>query len=132
MHPSYEIPKVYRARVTGNLTKSVIQKLQNGTIFLDGKPVAPAKAKVIQNGPDQGYLELTLTEGRRHQVKDMCLAVGCPVLLLKRVAYAGIPLDADLAVGETRELREREISSLKKIAGIFKNPHKKAKSTSKG
>ena len=60
-------------------------------------------------------LELTLHEGRKHQVKRMCAAVGHPVLRLHRSRYAGLELD-DLAPGEWRELTAAEVDELRRLA----------------
>ena len=65
----------------------------------------------------EATLELTLHEGRKHQVKRMCAAVGHPVLRLHRSRYAGIGLDG-LAPGEWRELTKDEVAALRVAAGL--------------
>ena len=57
-----------------------------------------------------GYL--TITEGRKHQVKRMLKAVGCYVIYLKRIAISGVTLDAELKRGEYRPLSEEELTIL--------------------
>ena len=64
----------------------------------------------------ESTLELTLHEGRNHQVKRMCAAVGHPVHRLHRSRYAGIGLDG-LAPGEWRELTKGEVAALREAAG---------------
>jgi len=64
-------------------------------------------------------LELTLHEGRKHQVKRMCEAVGHPVRRLHRSRYAELDLEG-LALGEWRDLSETEVFSLRKSAGLAK------------
>jgi pseudouridine synthase len=118
MHPSHMVPKVYRASVSGDLTKDDLRRLGSGTLIIDGKPAAKASARVIKSGEDKGMAELILTEGRHRQVKRMFKAVGHPVLILKRVAYCGIKLDNKLLPGSLRELKEGEIKLLKDKVGL--------------
>ena len=80
----------------------------------DGR-TAPAAASVLRTGDRSSVLELTLHEGRKHQVKRMCGAVGHPVLRLHRARYAGLELDG-LAPGEWRELTAAEVEALRALA----------------
>ena len=64
----------------------------------------------------RGRIELTLHEGRKHQVKRMCEAVGHPVLGLHRSRYAGLDV-RDLAPGEWRSLTRDEVEALRKLVG---------------
>ena len=66
---------------------------------------------------DSALLELVLHEGRKHQVKRMCEAVGHPVRRLHRSRYAGLGL-ARLEPGESRELTRAEVRSLREAAGL--------------
>jgi 23S rRNA pseudouridine2605 synthase len=113
MHPSYRVPKVYRAKVNGIPDKNDLEMLQSGSLIIKGKPAAPAEAGIITKGPDKGFIELILTEGRHRQVKRMLKAIGHPVILLKRIAYSGIPLDPNLPPGSVRKLTAAEIQILK-------------------
>ncbi|MHB8060323.1 MAG: pseudouridine synthase, partial [Gaiellaceae bacterium] len=76
-------------------------------IELEDGRTAPAKARRL--GPK--LIELSIHEGRKHQVKLMCAAVGCPVVRLRRSRYAGLDLSG-LAPGEWRSLSRREIDEL--------------------
>lgn len=107
MHPRYGVEKAYEVEVEGEPSAEVLQRLRTG-IELDDGPTAPAEARSL--GP--GRLELTLHEGRKHQVKRMCAAVGHPVTRLHRRAYAGLTLEG-LAPGEWRELTPAEIQALR-------------------
>ncbi|MDR1312590.1 MAG: rRNA pseudouridine synthase [Deltaproteobacteria bacterium] len=118
MHPSYMVPKLYLASVKGEPDRADLELLGSGRLVMDGKRVAPAKARIVARGEDRGAVELTLTEGRHRQVKRMLSAVGHPVVVLKRKAYAGIPLDPALAPGETRPLTDREVRILKRKVGL--------------
>ena len=106
MHPRYEIDKVYEADVEGEPGDDALARLRDGVELEDGR-TAPAGARRL--GPSR--LELTLHEGRKHQVKRMCEAVGHPVLRLHRGRYAGLDLDG-LALGRWRELTHEEVARL--------------------
>ncbi|MGH3014039.1 MAG: pseudouridine synthase [Gaiellaceae bacterium] len=110
MHPRYEVEKVYEAEVEGAPSDEALRRLAEGVELDDGR-TAPARVRRL--GPSR--LELTLHEGRKHQVKRMCAAVGHPVTRLHRPVYAGLSL-AGLAPGEWRELTAAEIESLRAAA----------------
>ena len=110
MHPRYEVEKVYEAEVEGEPSDETMRRLAEGVELDDGR-TAPARARRL--GPS--LLELALHEGRKHQVKRMCAAVGHPVTRLHRPVYAGLSL-AGLAPGEWRELTAAEIESLRGAA----------------
>ena len=110
MHPRYEVEKIYEAEVEGEPSDDALSRLAEGVELDDGR-TAPARARRL--GPSR--LELTLHEGRKHQVKRMCAAVGHPVTRLHRPVYAGLTL-ADLAPGRWRELTAAEIESLRGAA----------------
>jgi 23S rRNA pseudouridine2605 synthase len=111
-HPRYEVEKVYEADVEGQPGEDALRLLAGG-VELDEGRTAPAKAREL--GP--GRLELTLHEGRKHQVKRMCEAVGHPVVRLHRSRYAGLTL-AGLAPGETRELEPAEVDRLHSLVRL--------------
>jgi 23S rRNA pseudouridine2605 synthase len=106
-HPSHEIDKVYVAEVEGDPNRAALELLEDGVELDDGRS-APARARRL--GP--GRVELTIHEGRKHQVKRMLAAVGHPVRRLHRSAYAGLTL-AGLEPGEWRELEPSEVERLR-------------------
>jgi 23S rRNA pseudouridine2605 synthase len=106
-HPSHEVDKVYVAEVEGDPTPAAIQRLERGVELEDGRS-APARAR----RPGRGRVELTIHEGRKHQVKRMLAAVGHPVRRLHRSAYAGLTLEG-LEPGQWRELEPQEVHLLK-------------------
>jgi len=106
-HPRYEIAKVYVAEVEGEPSDAALRALAEG-IELDDGPTAPTEARRL--GPSE--IELTLHEGRKHQVKRMCDAVGHPVRALHRREYAGLTLDG-LGPGRWRELSADEVERLR-------------------
>ena len=107
MHPRYEVDKVYEAEVEGDPGDEALRRLAEGVELEDGR-TAPAHVRRL--GP--GRLELTIHEGRKHQVKRMCAAVGHPVRRLHRREYAGLTIDG-LRPGEWRELDDVEAKRLR-------------------
>jgi 23S rRNA pseudouridine2605 synthase len=111
-HPRYEIEKVYVADVEGEPDDDALRRLEAG-VELDDGVTAPAAAR----GLARSRVELTIHEGRTHQVKRMLAAVGHPVTRLHRTRYG--PLDeGDLAPGEWRELTDAELAALRRAAGM--------------
>jgi 23S rRNA pseudouridine2605 synthase len=106
-HPRYGVEKVYEVDVEGEPDDTALQQLTNGVELDDGR-TAPAKVRRL--GPAK--LELTLHEGRKHQVKRMCEAVGHPVVRLHRSRYAGLTVEG-LAPGRWRELDQIEVKELR-------------------
>jgi 23S rRNA pseudouridine2605 synthase len=107
MHPRYEVDKVYEAEVEGEPGEHALARLRKGVELEDGL-TAPADAELV--GPSR--VELTIHEGRKHQVKRMLEAVGHPVRQLHRKGYAGLTLDG-LEPGEWRELTSDEVKRLR-------------------
>jgi 23S rRNA pseudouridine2605 synthase len=112
MHPSSQVRKVYRVKVAGRPDETALNKLRDGSLHIGERPAAPAEAEIIKVAADRAWLLLTIIEGRRHQVKRMCSAIGHPVLKLKRVAYGGLPLGT-LRPEEIRPLTQAEAFQLK-------------------
>jgi 23S rRNA pseudouridine2605 synthase len=107
-HPRYGVEKVYEAEVEGEPGPDALRRLEQG-VELDDGPSSPARARLL--GPS--VVELTLHEGRKHQVKRMCAAVGHPVRRLHRSRYAGLTLEG-LEPGRWRELEPLEVERLRK------------------
>jgi len=118
-HPSYKVPKTYLVKVRGHPPTEALARLQQGVKLEDGI-TAPAELKVMEDDQKATWLALTLREGRKHQVKRMCAAVGHPVLKLRRTKIGPIELD-DLRPGEIRRLKSREVRSLRKNVGLKGN-----------
>ena len=109
-HPRYEVEKVYEAEVEGEPSEETLERLRAG-IELDDGPTAPAQAQLLE----RGTVELSIHEGRKHQVKRMLAAVGHPVTRLHRSRYAGLTLEG-LEPGAWRELTPDEVASLREAA----------------
>jgi 23S rRNA pseudouridine2605 synthase len=106
-HPRYEVEKVYVAEVEGEPSADALGRLEQG-VELDDGPTAPAHARRL--GPHT--VELSVHEGRKHQVKRMLAAVGHPVTRLHRSRYAGLTLEG-LEPGAWRELEPSEVERLR-------------------
>ncbi len=106
-HPSHEVDKVYVAEVEGTPDDAALAALEQGVELDDGR-TAPARVRRL--APNR--IELTIHEGRKHQVKRMLTAVGHPVRHLHRGAYAGLTLEG-LEPGAWRELGRSEIERLR-------------------
>jgi len=114
-HPSSNVEKIYSVKVNGIMNGRDIQRLENG-IILDGIKTKKAKAKIrkIDKINKKTYLELTISEGRNHQVKNMIKYLGYEVLKLKRIKYAFLDLTG-LKKGEYRPLSTKEVKQLYNI-----------------
>lgn len=111
-HPSFEVPKTYRVKVRElPVSEGSLRRLREGLMLEDGRT---APAQVRQAKP--GVLEITIHEGRKHQVKRMCEAIGHPVVTLTRIAIGPLRL-GDLAVGGVRRLSAAEVQRLRDAAG---------------
>jgi 23S rRNA pseudouridine2605 synthase len=106
-HPRYGVEKVYEVEVEGEPDDAALHQLAEGIDLDDGR-TAPAGVRRL----GASKLELTLHEGRKHQVKRMCEAVGHPVRRLHRSRYASLDL-AGLAPGRWRELTDAELVRLR-------------------
>lgn len=116
LSPRKHVPKMYYAEVVGRVNESDQEAFSKGVTLDDGYVTMPAKLSVlnITEGilPISG-IELTISEGKFHQVKRMFQAVGKKVVYLKRLAMGSLVLDEYLLPGEYRELSEEELRKLK-------------------
>lgn len=112
-HPKMGIEKVYRARVRGLVRAINLKKLERG-VDIGNYKTAPAKAKIrdFNKKNDSTLVELTIHEGKYHQVKKMFDAIGHPVKKLKRIRYGYLELGT-LKPGEYRRLKPHEVKQLK-------------------
>ena len=108
-HPRYEVEKVYEAEVEGEPSDEALKRLAEG-IRLDDGPTAPAQVRRL--APSR--VELSIHEGRKHQVKRMLEAVGHPVTRLHRSRYAGLTTEG-VDQGRWRELTDDEVESLRAL-----------------
>ena len=113
LHPRYHVPKTYLIKVKGVLTDDEIRQLEQGVKLEDGM-TSPAAVKKVKKAEANSWLEVTIGEGRKHQVKRMLEAVGHTVLKLVRVRMGPLSL-GDLAPGEIRFLTDREANALRAL-----------------
>lgn len=112
-HPSFEVSKTYQALVSSKPSLVQLKKLRNGVYLKEGK-TAPAQVEIIKDMGNRALLELTLREGKNHEVRRMCSKVGLEVIELKRVSQGPLEL-GNLPLGKFRDLTSEEIQKLKAI-----------------
>ena len=112
MHPSNQIDKVYLAKIDGILGRNELQALRNG-VLIDGFKTAPAKVKIKQysKSSNMSLIEITIHEGKNHQVKKMFEAVNHKVIKLKRESVGFFDLEG-LKAGEYRRLTIKEVKKV--------------------
>ena len=115
--PRWEQDKIYTARVEGRLTEADAARMAEG-IELKDFTCAPAKLEIITAGEDESLCEVTVHEGKYHQVKRMLGALGHSVTALHRRSIAGIELDSALEAGQWRELTEAEKAHLYNVTDL--------------
>ena len=115
LSPRKHVTKTYYVECSGMLTTDKIALLENGVDIGDEETTHPAKVKLITQLDDSYTIELTITEGRFHQVKRMIQAVGGSVTYLKRLSMGTLSLDPDLHKGSYRTLTEKELLALKQL-----------------
>ena len=110
-HPKHELEKIYRAYVSGVMSREKLAKLRKG-VEIDGRLTAPAYAEIIKQGERSATVELRIHEGRNRQIRKMFAAIGCRVLELERVQVGPVRL-GNLKTGHWRKLTPRELEELK-------------------
>ena len=114
LHPRYHVAKTYLTKIKGALQEEEIRQLETGVRLQEGV-TAPAHVKKIRKVKENSWIELTIFEGRTHQVKRMLESVGHPVIKLKRLRFGPLSLGA-LPAGEYRFLTDPEIHRLREAA----------------
>lgn len=125
--PGKHVKKTYLVRVDGIITDEIKSGIEKGVDIGDEKLTAPAELREIKlledadvtaageqaaNGVSEA--EITITEGRYHEIKRMFEAFGLNVIYLKRLSMGGLKLDPDLQEGQWKILSEEEIVLLSK------------------
>lgn len=116
--PKWKAEKTYRAVCEGRLTDADARAFAEG-IALSDFTTKPAQLQILSAGNDQSIADVTLTEGKFHQVKRMFIAVGHPLQSLSRLRIGCVALDPALAAGQWRKLSEAEIHGLKEMSGLI-------------
>ncbi len=112
LSPKKHVDKVYYAKVRGKVTEEDKKLFLQGVDIKDEELTMPAYLTILSSD-EISEVELTLQEGRFHQVKRMFEAVGKEVIYLKRLSMGSLRLDPDLKPGEYRALTEFELAGLK-------------------
>lgn len=111
--PKWKVDKIYYAKIDKKVTEDDVNKFKKGITLDDGYLCKEAKLEIL-NATDEGSeVEVTIQEGKFHQVKRMFEAVGKEVVYLKRIEFGTLKLDEDLEEGEYRELTDEELAVLK-------------------
>lgn len=133
-HASSHVPKTYLVKVSGTPAQSELAKLRRGIVLspvqphsatgqtlkrksdADARPAktAPAKVELVREGENPWY-EITITQGRYHQIRRMFEEIGHKVEKIKRVRYG--PLTLDVHPGNVRPLTGAEVAALAASAG---------------
>ena len=111
LHPRYALPRVYEVEVAGAVSRAALPRWRAGVMLADGS-TKPAGVEFVASGRRGSVLRLTFTEGRKHEVKRYCEALGHPVVTLRRVAFGPLRLEG-LRPGDTRPLTPREVRALR-------------------
>jgi len=115
-HPRFQVPRVYSAEVKGHFSKAAAEDLRKGVRLEDGMARA-VKVRVRRSAAARSLVEITMTEGRKHEVRRMLDVVGYPVIRLVRTAFGPIRLGT-LASGKSRRLSPEEVGSLLTAVGL--------------
>lgn len=111
LSPKKHVPKTYYAKVEGKVTNEDILEFEKGVVLDDGYKTMPSKLNILKSD-EISEIELTINEGKFHQVKRMFESVGKKVVYLKRLSMGNLKLDESLALGEYRELTLDEIKQM--------------------
>jgi len=124
-HPRYEVPKTYVARVKGQISGEVVEKLKKGIWLADprsclrqegagaGGKTSRASVKILKRSYKESLIEITIRQGLNRQVRRMLAKVGLPVKSLKRTRIGNLTARG-LGIGKFRTLRKAEIDYLKR------------------
>ena len=116
LSPKKHVEKIYRAQVVGLMNQSDVERFARG-IELKDFTCHPAQLKIVELDEEKeiSLVEITLAEGKFHQVKRMVAACGKEVTDLQRLSMGPLQLDPELALGEWRRLTEEEMKSLERF-----------------
>lgn len=113
--PKWHVDKVYYAEINKPLDESDVKAFEKGIVLDDDYKCMPAKLEIFKSDENGAEVNVTIQEGKFHQVKRMFQAVGKEVVYLKRIKFGALDLDETLPEGEYRELTEEELNNLTNI-----------------
>lgn len=108
LSPKKHVPKTYYAKIEGIVTEEDVKAFEKGVTLDDGYETMPSQLEILESG-EMSEIELTIHEGKFHQVKRMFESVGKKVVYLKRLSMGKLILDETLDLGEYRELTDEEV-----------------------
>ncbi|HBF4252893.1 pseudouridine synthase [Clostridioides difficile] len=108
LSPKKHVPKTYYAKIDGVVTEEDVEAFLEGVVLDDGYKTMPSQLNILKSD-DESEIELTIHEGKFHQVKRMFESVGKKVVYLKRLSMGNLKLDGSLELGEYRELTDEEV-----------------------
>ncbi len=115
LHPSKKVPKTYLVKIKGVLEEEELDRLRKG-IKIDGRMTAPAKVKKLKKTESNSWIEMTISEGRKRQIRKMLERVGHQVIRLMRIRINGIEM-GPLEPGGYRKLTIEEMHTIMKEIG---------------
>ena len=122
MHPRYGHEKEYRVLVAKVPDEKQLRAFRYGIVLPDGYRTRPVKVDILRRQGKGAWLRMVLTEGRKRQIREMCRAIGLPVVRLIRTRIGPLRLK-DVGVGEWRYLTPEEVRALRRAAGLSVNGH---------
>ena len=114
-HPRYRIPKTYRVKVEGRLTREDLRALEKGIALPDGAFI-PAAVRLEKTNPRSTWISLAITDGRNRVIRRVFDSLGHSVARLIRVAVADLTLES-LTEGAWRLMSRREVDRLLMLSG---------------
>ncbi len=111
LSPKKHVDKVYYARIKGRVTEEDVTAFRQGLQVDAELKALPAELKILSSGEDS-EVEVTIREGKFHQIKRMFQAVGKEVTYLKRLSMGSLRLDPELGLGQCRKLTDEELAGL--------------------
>ena len=112
-HPKFKVDKTYIAEVSGRPTAEEMNRFMKGLV-IDGKKTAPAKIRIVKEKTKTSIVEIIIHEGRNHQVKNMCEAIGHKVINLQRYAIGKLTIE-NIKEGNYKEYDLKELKKQLKI-----------------
>ncbi len=119
LSPRRHVEKIYRFTCEKKLVSDAEERIAEGIVISGGEQCKSAK---LQPDADRMGGEITLTEGKYHEIKRMLEALENKVTSLERISFAGIPIDRALARGKWRRASEEEIAHLRRAAALKESP----------
>lgn len=113
--PKWHVDKVYYAEINKQVDEEDVKAFEKGVILDDEYKCMPAKLRIIESNENGARVEVTIQEGKFHQVKRMFESLGKEVVYLRRIKFGELDLDEGLEEGEYRELSEDELQMLKQV-----------------